>query len=366
MVNVKDREKVVCVGPGLLGMVVLAAAGVWLVRHHMGATASGFELKAYGFSTNFEGMSADAIGTRLDGMKAAGATWVRYDLSWDNVQPASARSFNWSAYDTVTKAAVARGLRPLVIVDFTPVWARSAECKSTKFCAPGSDATMATFAAAAVKRYAPMGVHDWEIWNEPNLAGRWQPRADPVQYTTLLKTVYPAIKAADDEATVIAGATAPAATSNGDFRPDDFVSAMYEARAQGSFDALSIHPYTYPLTPSVSSPADAWGQMQAIHKMMVNNGDGSKLLWATEYGAPTNGPSDSSVPHVTEGVQAQMVDEAVRIFRSYSWSGPFLWYDYQDGGTSTVSIENFFGLVRADGSHKPSYDLFVQAAAKYH
>ena len=281
----------------------------------------GSELKEYGFSTNFEGLGATAVGQRMDAMKAAGATWVRFDLGWNTVQPLSARSYNWSQSDIVARAAVARGLRPLVIIDFTPVWARSASCKSTKFCAPASDATMAGFAAAAASRYAPLGVHDWEIWNEPNLAGRWQPRADPVEYTNLLKAVYPAIKQADDEATVIAGATAPAATGNGDFRPDDFVSAMYEARAHGSFDALSTHPYTYPLTPSGSSTADAWGQMTAIHRMMVANGDGQKLLWVTEYGAPTNGPSDSSVPHVTEAVQAQMVDEAIRIFRGYSWGG---------------------------------------------
>jgi hypothetical protein len=350
----------------LLGLVVLAAAGVWLVRHLREESDGGAELKAYGFSTNFEGVNSDAIGQRLDGMKTAGATWVRYDLSWDNVQHSSSRSYNWGQYDAVANAAVARGLRPLVIIDFTPAWARSADCKGTKFCAPADNGAIASFAAAAVKRYAPMGVHDWEIWNEPNLAGRWQPRADPVQYTNMLKAVYPAIKQADPQATVIGGASAPASTRDGNYRPDDFVSAMYEARARGSFDALSEHPYTYPITPSEAVRTDAWGQLINIHETMVRNGDGNKLVWVTEYGAPTNGPSENVPPHVTEQLQAEMVEDAIRSFRTYSWSGPFFWYDYQDAGTDTSSIENFFGLVRADGSHKPSYDAFVQAVANYH
>ena len=350
----------------LLFLVAVIAATVWALRHHDEGPSAGAELKEYGFSSSFDGLTDAALGQRFDAMKAAGATWVRYDLSWDEVQHASAHSYNWDTSDRITRSALAHGLKPLLIIDFSPPWARSSACKDTKFCAPASDGTMANFAAVAVHRYAPIGVHYWEIWNEPNLASRWQPIADPVQYTNLLKTVYPVIKQTDEQATVIAGVMAPAATSNGDYRPDDFISALYEARAHGAFDALSTHPYTYPLTPSASTPADAWGQMQTIHNLMAENGDGNEKLWVTEYGAPTNGPSDPTVPHVTEDVQAQMADEAISIFRSNAWSGPFFWYDYQDAGTDTSSIENFFGLVRADGSQKPAYTVFAQDTAKYH
>lgn len=348
-------------------LVVVAVAGVFVVRtvRSGGEEAHDTDLRSYGFSTALGDLDAAGLAQRLADIKATGVTWVRYDLSWDDVQQASVHTYNWARYDAITKAAVAHGLRPLVIIDFTPPWARPSGCKDSKFCAPASAGQVAAFATAAVQRYAPMGVHDWEIWNEPNLASRFRPQADPVAYTNILKAVYPAIKQTDKEATVVGGAAAPAATSEGNYRPDDFVSAMYDAGARGSFDALSEHPYTYPQTPAVSVAADAWGQLTTIHDTMARNGDSKKAVWATEFGAPTNGPSDNLPPHVTEAVQAQMAEEAIRIFRSYSWSGPFFWYDYQDGGTDTGSIENFFGLVRADGSHKPSYDAFVQAVAKY-
>jgi hypothetical protein len=40
------------------------------------------------------------------------------------------------------------------------------------------------------------------------------------------------------------------------------------------------------------------------------------------------------------------------------------WYDYSDTGNDTSTNEDFFGLVRLDGSHKPAYDAFMQAISR--
>src|SRR5437588_116960 len=68
-------------------------------------------------------------------------------------------------------------------------------------------ADYAIFAAAAVRHYAPMGVHTWEIWNEPNIPEFWSPAANVVQYAAMLKQADVAIKAADPTATVLTGGT---------------------------------------------------------------------------------------------------------------------------------------------------------------
>ncbi len=86
-----------------------------------------------------------------------------------------------------------------------------------------------------------MGVHTYEVWNEPNLAGFWKPVADPVRYTELLKAAYLAIKQADPLATVVSGGLAPALTSGGDIDAREFAQAMYANGAQGYFDALGHH-----------------------------------------------------------------------------------------------------------------------------
>ena len=64
----------------------------------------------------------------------------------------------------------------------------------------------------------------------------------------MLRTVYPAIKAADPNATVVGGVMI-SVTDYGNLtvNPINYLDQMYAAGAQGSFDALSFHPYQYTL-----------------------------------------------------------------------------------------------------------------------
>ena len=50
----------------------------------------------------------------------------------------------------------------------------------------------------------------YEIWNEPNVSAFWSPTPSTAAYVNLLKAAYPAIKAADPSAVVLAGAMCPA------------------------------------------------------------------------------------------------------------------------------------------------------------
>jgi polysaccharide biosynthesis protein PslG len=348
----------------IVAVVVVAGTvlTVAVVNQEVGAPkAAGPEaLKGYGFATSFMGLKPAEVNQKMADLKTAGAGWVRFDLSWDVVQHRSANAYDWSATDVVVRSAAAHGLRPVVIVDFTPPWARPGGCKDSQMCGPAKPEAYGAFAGAAVRHYRPLGVEDWEIWNEPNISSRFRPVADPELYVRMLKAAYADIKAADVAATVVAASTAPAATEDSNMRPDDFLKAMYENGAAGSFDAISTHPYTYPNTPAQSNPADAWGQLQGMHNVMAAHGDGKKLIWITEYGAPTRSPNDADV-HAAEATQVRAVNEAIRIFRTYEWSGPLLWYDYRDEGTNTGDVEDFYGLVRHDGTHKPAYEVFRQA-----
>jgi beta-xylosidase len=326
------------------------------------ASSSADQATGYGFSTSLSGLSSTELNQRLTAMKATGATWIRYDLSWDAVQSTSSASYDWSDSDAVTKAAEAHGFKVLMIVDFVPAWAREAGCSSSKMCPPADPDTYGAFAAAVASRYAPYGVQDYEIWNEPNISFRFHPAANPAEYVAMLKASYTDIKKVDPSSVVIAGSTAPSATDASDYSPSDFLNAMYNDGAEGYFDAISAHPYTYPITPSESAPTDAWGQLTTMHSTMAAHGDGSKQIWITEFGAPTDGP-DIAGDHVSEAVQAQIATEAIDIFHKWSWSGPFFWYDFQDDGTSISDSQNFFGLVRADGSYKPAYYAFEKAVA---
>jgi hypothetical protein len=71
------------------------------------------------------------------------------------------------------------------------------------------------------------------------------------------------------------------------------------------------------------------------------------------FGTPTNGPDPAW--YVSEAQQSQMLTTTINLYQSYNWVGPLMWYTYKDGGTTTDTNENFFGLVRADYSQKPAY-----------
>lgn len=348
--------------------VVLAYAALWTVDPDaiftfgtktgvMTAPVSG-----YGFATDLSGLSKSQLNQQLDAMQATGVTWVRYDLSWAQVQPNSASQYNWAASDLVTKAARAHGFKVLMIVDFAPKWAQAHGCTLGELCAPASPIAYATFAGAAAKHYQPMGVDDWEIWNEPNIAFRFEPTANPALYVRMLKDSYAAIKRVEPHGVVITGGTSPSATDSKDYSPANFISDLYQDGAKGWFDAVGAHPYTYPITPDQSQSTDAWGQLTGVHDIMASYGDGNKQIWITEYGAPTNGPANSG-DYVSEDAQATMATQATNDIQGMPWVGPFFWYSFMDVGTSTSTNQNFFGLVRADGSQKPAYAAFVNAVS---
>ena len=64
---------------------------------------------------------------------------------------------------------------------------------------------------------------------------------------------------------------------------------------------------------------------------------------------------------MTEDLQAKILSDAVDLYRSYDWVGPFMYYSYQDAGNTPDTNENYFGLVRYDGSKKPAYTTFQTA-----
>jgi polysaccharide biosynthesis protein PslG len=310
----------------------------------------------------------------LDDTVALGATTIRLDLGWDDIQPNSASVYNWGNFDRVVQAALLRHLTLLPTLAYTPVWARPPGCRTAK-CAPANPNAFATFAAAAASRYAPMGIHTWEIWNEPNSAGFWQPTPNVAQYVYLLSATSSAIRAVDIHAFIVSAGLAPTATSNGNIAPIEFFGTFANLGGISLVDAIGAHPYSYPVPPAYKAAWNAWQEMGgttlSIESILIAHGAASKKIWITEYGAPTNGPGAGATPtnynfalqpdHVNETLQAQMANASVRLARSSSYIGALYWYSYKDLGTNKSSVENFFGLLRFDGSVKPAWQSLQQA-----
>jgi hypothetical protein len=314
-------------------------------------------------------MSSGDQTTFYNDSQAMGVGVLRFDINWPSIQAGGPSSYNWGPQDAVVKGAMAHGMKILGDIAYTPTWARPSGT-SDKY-APTNVSDYGNFCKASAQHYSPMGVHAYEVWNEPNTAGMFQPSPNVAKYTAMLKACYTAIKSVDPNSTVVTGGTAPAGKYNASGSSStingiNWLEGIYANGGKGYFDAVAHHPYSYPYAPSTAADWSAWYQMfgttPSLRSVMVAHGDGGKQIWGTEWGMPTNGPSGSG--SVSEATQAAQTTEAFKLWTSYSWTGPLFMYEGRDNGTSTSDRENFFGLWRYDWSKKPAYNAYKTAAGK--
>ncbi len=317
-----------------------------------------------------EGAAAQAADVAT--VRSIGIGWVRVEATWNVIQPTAGAGYNWSILDQAVASAESGGLHVELVVDSVPTWAQESAAGGSVVGAPASAAAYGAFAGAVAARYGPRGVSDYEIWNEPNIAAEFAPGPDPVLYTAMLKASYAAIKAVQPGATVISGGLAPDGQPNpsgtagqpfaggtpGDYNPVDFLIAMYQDGAKGSFDALGYHAYSYPVLADTYEIYSGWSQMgqtnPSLRSVMTANGDAQKQIWITEVGAPSAGPDG-----VGTAAQATEMSQVVAAARATPWIGALFVYNYRDAATDP----DYFGLLNADGSPKPAWNALAAAIA---
>jgi hypothetical protein len=169
-------------------------------------------------------------------------------------------------------------------------------------------------------------VSAYEIWNEPNYIQFSNP-ISPEAYASLLAAIYPAIKAVDPSATVVAGAVGATQDSPFTMDPVEFVQRMLTAlgpNALNLFDALSIHPYGDQIPFSGSCPTCSAGMLtprEQVEAIMAMIGD--KKVWLSEYGV-------ASTDAAGYQQQAQWITDLLDTWQTYSQAGPVFIYTGRD------------------------------------
>jgi len=202
---------------------------------------------------------------------------------------------------------------------------------------------------SAYKNYVKV----WEVWNEPDWDTGFGSPGDPVKYTSWLKAAYSQAKQADPTCRII-GVSISAVFST----TLSFLTAVYNNGGQPYMDAVSVHPYCANLSPlppaQTSGNGKAYWKTQDARNIMVQKGDASKPIWITEMGWNTNGGGTTGST-VTEAVQAKYFTDALNYARTnWNWLEAFIVYQWQDGG-SIDGGGSYFGLLREDGTRKPSF-----------
>jgi hypothetical protein len=149
--------------------------------------------------------------TLMAALKSSGACWTRVRVDWGVLQPEPPpANYQWGPYhDEKLRLVAETGVHLIAVVDGIPGWARD-----QGVIQPDRLDEFAGFLTALVNRYKqpPYNIRHWELFNEPDrvftqsFPPGWGDVAD--RYAQMLAVAYPAIKAADPEATVLLGGLA--------------------------------------------------------------------------------------------------------------------------------------------------------------
>ena len=299
-------------------------------------------------------------GQILDSMAAAGVKHVRLDVAWAQIQPNLPTAANggfdlgWAVprIDSRLKEITDRGMKALMVFYWAPQWSTGTAEKNG---VPRSASEYGDAAAWAADRWEA-SLAGMELWNEPDLP-EFLANTSVVTYTNLIKDAYPKIKSAAASVTVVAGAPTYIKTS--------WYQGFYANGGADHYDALGIHPYIGVADQAVSACDAQYVEyypcnLPNLVKLMADNGDSDKKIWATEYGWSSHDESSYAAPvpnwkrGVTEAEQASNLLAMQNLLGQYPQVEASYWYNDWNKATGDQHEDNW-GLLRRDFTPKPAY-----------
>ncbi len=212
-------------------------------------------------------------------------TTVRLSIDWRRFEPQQG-VFDWGMYDRVLGELAQRNIE--VVADFNtiPGWASvdgpGCDDAATEvyFCELREEMRPAFENAirAALTRYA--WIEHWEFWNEPEM---WQLLGeDAIVYIGNLRSFYDVAHSVNPEIVVAAQTLV-----GGEYMHYLYsLSETFYGPDNEPWDAVSFHPYNwqYEETPGERHFELNYDRILGLRQLMVDEGDGDKPMWITEYG----------------------------------------------------------------------------------
>jgi polysaccharide biosynthesis protein PslG len=315
--------------------------------------------------------------THLRRLTEAGFTWQKTRIPWAEVEWYKDQ-FNWDETDRIVQASNNAGVKVIVRVDVTPLWARP---DNNPHGPPLRYQDYGDFLYALVNRYKTGSrngrVHAVEVWNEPNLHKEWgnQPvnRQQAADYVRLLRAAYEGVKRADPTVMVISGSLSPTGWNDDTARPDDvYLHWMYDAGAASWFDALGLHgagygsaPETMPMTVDrYPHPSFYFRRAEQLREIMVQYGDADKQIWMMEFGWTTDPVNPSYAWYrVSEEEKGDYLVRAYRLAREQwaPWIGVMALWTMPDPRWTPRQEEYWWAILDPDGTERPSYQRLLEA-----
>ncbi|MBN1678952.1 MAG: cellulase family glycosylhydrolase, partial [Anaerolineae bacterium] len=283
----------------------------------------------------------------LQHAKQLGVQWVKLQFAWNLLEPAPGE-FGDAVYRfrLFVQRADREGFKVMVSLAKAPGWARSSQEED------GPSADPQALASLISRLLGEIRVDLWgfsyidaiEVWNEPNLRREWN--GNPLtgaDYMRYFDAAYNAIRTAEGGANivVVTAGLAPTGINDGVNATDDrvYLRQMYQAGLSNpgyQNIAIGVHPY------SAWNPPDArcctnsgqgyddhptfffMDNLEDYHNIMLEFGDTTRQMWATEFGWATYdglyrsdgqpAVAPDSVPYFNYINQEQQANYIVRAF----------------------------------------------------
>ncbi len=262
--------------------------------------------------------------------RAAGASYVGIMAPWSEIAPSAppagtaadpdSPAYSWAWLDQTVASAEAAGLTPILDIDRAPAWALAIPAKAPNSGTP-SVAALRKFATALALRYdgkhGEPAVHDFMVWNEPNLSLDLSP-VSPAVYRSMVNAVAGSAHAVSKTNLVVAGSLDPFSNKTTTWHseaPLTFMRALLcvsggkhphrTCKSQIHFDVWAHHPYTFggPFAKAKRANDVSLGNLTEMRAVLTVARRLHRIVsakappfWVTEFAWGTSPPRATAAP----------------------------------------------------------------------
>lgn len=238
---------------------------------------SAIHLSAGAIPATYFGMHIHQATTTTPWPAVPFGAWRLWDagVTWPDLEPRSG-SWNFKLLDQYAALAEKHNVDLLLPLGLTPTWASARPDEPSLHFRPGNLAEpkyiedWRTYVSTVARRYKGH-IHNYEIWNEPNLTEYWT--GTTKELVNLAHEASRILRDIDPKITIVG----PSATNleTGPAWLDEYLSAgggMY-------LDAIAHHLYVFPSPPEALLPFAG-----RVRQVMEKHGMSDKPLWNSEIG----------------------------------------------------------------------------------
>lgn len=275
--------------------------------------------------------------------------WIRIGLNWDRMEP-QAGQWQWTDFDRLMQVVEEEELKPLIYMVGSAPHATSAPTgvSNPDQYPPTNPQLFANSFATLASRYPY--VTAWQVWNEQNIPPFWQPMENPWQYQQLLESTLTTLAIVRPDATQVIGGHAY--YSQMPVLGGYMFEALYHLGSLNPNRVNTYHPYTQEAEGDYSGAGDFIINANGLNQNLRLLSGGP--IWATEFGwSSYPGPVELQ-PIIGEQGQADHMLRRLALMSAMDYDRIFL-FALNDLDARATVRDQFYGLLRLDGSEKPAY-----------